>query len=252
MHLSPDMPESESLHRLRKTLAGLGNPTRGALAERFFKTGPGQYAEGDRFLGIPVPELRRLVREHRSIPPEEASLLVRSPWNEERLCGLLLWMEAWKAAKAKGLPELESRDRKRQIKTLLLEHKSRLNNWNLVDTAVPTLLGEWLLEFPDPSLLENLAASKSLWDRRIAVLATFAFIRADRFEECFRLCEALLDDPEDLMHKACGWMLREAGKRDIAALRQFLSNHASRMPRTMLRYAIEKMTPQERARWMGA
>lgn len=246
------MSASDPVAQIHQQLMSLANPTRAALAERFFKTGPGQYAEGDRFLGIPVPVLRRLAREYRHISPEAALPLVRSPWNEERLCGLLLWMEAWKAAKAKDVTMQESMDRKCQIKTLLLEHRMHLNNWNLVDTAVPTLLGEWLLDHPDPLLLESLAASESLWDRRIAILATFAFIRAGRFQEISRLCETLLSDPEDLTHKACGWMLREVGKRDIGVLRQFLSHHAASMPRTMLRYSLEKMTREERMQWMIA
>lgn len=244
------MPETATLTLLRNRLLALADPQDALKAQRFFKTGPGEYAEGDRFLGIATPELRRLAREHRTLTPEEAEALVRSPWHEERLCGLLLWIEAWKATRKRGLTIEEARLRRREITGLLLANLRHVDNWDLVDTAIPVLLGEALLEDPDPALLERLVASEVLWERRCAVLSTFAAIRAGRFEETSRLCERLLDDPHDLMHKACGWMLREAGKRDITTLRQFLSNHAHRMPRTMLRYSIEKLSPEERRHWL--
>jgi len=238
------------LARLRTQLQSLADPANARLAARFFKTGPGQYAEGDRFLGISTPRVRHLVREHRTLSPDAALELVRSTWHEERLCGLLLWVEAWKATRKPCLPPEEARGTRRRINALLLENLAFVNNWDLVDTAIPTLLGEAQLEDPDPSLLERLVASENLWERRCAILSTFAAIRQGRHGDTMRLCETLLSDPHDLMHKACGWMLREVGKRDISALRQFLSNHAGRMPRTMLRYSIEKMEEKERHGWM--
>lgn len=244
------MPETATIVRLRTQLQSLADPANARLAQRFFKTGPGQYAEGDRFLGISTPRIRQLVREHRGLPPESSLELVRSPWHEERLCGLLLWVEAWKATRKPSLPPEEAHGTRRRINTLLLENLAFVNNWDLVDTAIPTLLGEALLENPDPSLLERLIASESLWERRCAILSTFAAIRQGRYADTLQLCEVLLSDPHDLMHKACGWMLREVGKRDIAVLRQFLSNHAGRMPRTMLRYSIEKLEEKERHDWM--
>jgi len=244
------MPETAMLARLRAQLQSLADPANAQLAARFFKTGPGQYAEGDRFLGISTPRIRQLVRENRTLPPETALELVRSPWHEERLCGLLLWVEAWKATRKTSLPPEEAHATRRRIHALLLGNLVFVNNWDLVDTAIPVLLGEALLEDPAPELLDRLARSESLWERRCAILSTFASIRQGRFEDTLRLCETLLSDPHDLMHKACGWMLREAGKRDVSVLRQFLSNHAGRMPRTMLRYSIEKLEEKERHGWM--
>jgi len=238
------------MKQLRAELHAQADPVKARLSARFFKTGPGDYAEHDRFLGITVPALRSLARLHRTLPPEHALAFVQSPWHEERMLGLLLWMEAWKLA-GRSSPEA-SEDTKRRINDLLLEHRAHVNNWDLVDIAVPTLLGEWLLAHPDPALLDRLCASPVLWERRMAVIATFAAIRAGSFTDILRLCEALLCDPHDLMHKACGWMLRETGKRDTQVLRQFLSNHAPRMPRTMLRYCVERMDATERRRWMGA
>lgn len=245
------MSETASLTQLRAQIRSLADPESARKAQRFFKTGPGDYAEGDRFLGISTPSLRRLAQEHRTLSPETALELVRSPWHEERLCGLLLWIEAWKATRKRGFPIELARLRRREITAFLLQNLRHVDNWDLVDTAIPTLLGEVLLEDPDPALLERLVTSKVLWERRCAVLSTFAAIRMGHFEDTLRLCERLLDDPHDLMHKACGWMLREVGKRDIAVLRQFLSNHAHRMPRTMLRYSIEKLPPEERRHWLA-
>lgn len=241
------MSESANLARLRAQLLSIADPSDAQLAQRFFKTGPGQYGEGDRFLGITTPRIRQLVREHRGISPETATELVRSPWHEERLCGLLLWIETWKATRKPRLPQEEARETRRRITALLLSNLACVNNWDLVDTAIPTLLGEALLEDPDPAILERLVASEILWERRCAVLSTFAAIRAGRFEDTLRLCERLLEDPHDLMHKACGWMLRELGKRDAARLLAFLHTHYAALPRTTLRYAIEKFTPAQRA-----
>jgi|ERR1035437_473239 3-methyladenine DNA glycosylase AlkD len=228
----------------------LADPVQATNLRRFFRTGPGQYGEGDQFLGIKVPVVRNIVLKFPDIVPDAAVELVRSPWHEERLCGLLLWVQTWTQSSRRSSNSANAEDTKARIIELFLANRVWINNWDLVDTATPPLLGEWLLVHPDSSLLKELVTSAVLWDRRIAVLSTFAGIRANRYDDCLGLCEVLLDDDHDLMHKACGWMLREIGKRDLAVLRGFLADHARVMPRTMLRYSIERMDDDERRSWM--
>jgi hypothetical protein len=240
-----------SIRDVHRELQSLADPVQATNLRRFFRTGPGQYGEGDQFLGIKVPVVRGVVRRFPDISPDDAVELLRSPWHENRLCGLLLWVQTWKRCSLKSSSPATSENTRARIIELFLAHRDRINNWDLVDVATPILLGEWLLVHPNPPLLQELVSSPVLWDRRIAVLSTFAAIRANQHHDCLRLCEALLDDSHDLMHKACGWMLREVGKRDLAALRGFLAHHASAMPRTMLRYSIERMDQDERKTWMA-
>lgn len=223
-------------------LEALADPAQAAFLQRFFKTGPGQYGEGDRFLGIRVPAVRRLVREFRATPLHDAVALLASPWHEARLLGLLLMVERYARGDAAG---------RQAAYDAYLGHTDRINNWDLVDTSAPHIVGRHLLE-RERTVLDRLAASASLWERRIALLATHAFIRAGQFDDTLRLCERLLGDREDLIHKAAGWMLREAGKRDVRALEGFLDRHAAQMPRTMLRYAIERLPPVQRRRYLEA
>jgi 3-methyladenine DNA glycosylase AlkD len=204
---------------------------------RFFKTGPGQYGEGDLFLGVKVPPLRKLARELQPMPLAEAGELLSSGFHEARLLALLVLVGAFE----------KGDDPCRQaVYDLYLASTARVNNWDLVDASAPAIVGGFLAG-RDRGPLFGLAGSASLWERRIAVVATQHFIRRGDFADTLRLAGLLLGDREDLIHKAVGWMLREVGKRDQAVLEGFLAGHCRRMPRTMLRYAIERL-PQERRR----
>jgi 3-methyladenine DNA glycosylase AlkD len=186
--------------------------------------------------------LRRLAREVRRLSLSDAVRLLRSPIHEERLLALLILTDAYERADESG---------RAAIYRLYLKNLARVNNWDLVDCSAPRIVGRHLKERPR-KILFRLARSKTLWNRRVAVLATFYFIRQDDFGDSLRLAELLLDDGHDLMHKAVGWMLREMGKRDVAELKKFLRKHAARMPRTMLRYAIEKLSGRERQFYLRA
>lgn len=231
-----------SAKNFSKWLLARQDPERALGQARFFQVRPGGYAEHDRFLGIPVPEIRRGMRQFRDMAPRDALALVESTWHEERLAGLLCWVDAYSRAKSDSVRE--------EIVDLYLEHRARVDNWDLVDSSAHLILGPWWEAHPDSVAFWNLAKSPSLWDRRIAVMSTFHAIRHGRTDACLEICTFLLDDPHDLIHKATGWMLREAGKRDVSSLRRFLQEHATKMPRTMLRYAIEKLVLQERKDWM--
>ncbi|MDT8990986.1 DNA alkylation repair protein [Curvibacter sp. APW13] len=224
-------------------LSAQRDPAKAAFFQRFFKCGPGQYGEGDQFLGLPVPQVRSVLPAFRNLPVVECVALLQSPYNEARLLALLVLVAQYQRKRA---PDAE----RQAVFDAYLAHRDRVNNWNLVDASAPAIVGGHLLP-RDRTLLYTLAQSPVLWDRRIAVLASFAFIRAGEHADTLRLCEQLLGDREDLMHKACGWMLREVGKRDPAALRGFLDAHAHHMPRTMLRYALEKLAPEVRAAYMA-
>jgi 3-methyladenine DNA glycosylase AlkD len=230
------------LDSLVAELDGLADPERAAGVARYFKTGPGEYAEGDRFLGIRVPDLRRVARRHRDVPLEEVERLLESPWHEHRLVALLILTLRYQRADE---PERE------RIVGLYLARRAAANNWDLVDLSAPALLGLHLLHRPR-HLLYQLAAAESVWDRRIAVLSTLAFIRRGDFADTLSLAERLLGDPHHLIHKAVGWMLREVGARDEATLVRFLTRHAPRMPRTMLRYAVERLPATQRVALLAA
>ena len=222
-------------------LQQMANPEVARFLQRYFKTGPGQYGEGDLFLGIKVPPLRALARRARAMALEEVGQLLASEFHEARLVALLIWVDQY--ARQPGL--------RATIVRSYLASTSRINNWDLVDQSAPGVVGQHLLDHGDGSLdLGGMARSSWLWDRRIAVLSTLTLIRADRFGPTLQLCSQLLDDPEDLMHKACGWMLRELGKRHHGSLLEFLESHAAGMPRTMLRYAIERFPEEERQSWL--
>jgi 3-methyladenine DNA glycosylase AlkD len=227
-------------HDIERELVALGDPEDARFLERYFKTGPGEYGEGDRFLGIRVPQLRKLARSHESLSLAGCRSLLRSPFHEARLLGLLILVR--KAER--GDPT--TRDR---VHRLYLDNTERVNNWDLVDLSAPRIVGG-RLEGGDRSELDRLARSASVWERRIAILATMHFIRMGDFDDTFRVAEILLEDPHDLIHKAVGWMLREVGKRDRAAEERFLRSRYARMPRTMLRYAIEKFPKDLRERYL--
>lgn len=215
---------------VKRRLAGLANPEKAAVLQRFFKTGPGEYGEGDRFLGITVPQQRKVAHDFAGLPLTKVQGLLDSPVHEVRLTALLIWIRQFE----RGDEAL-----RRAIYEAYLASTSRINNWDLVDLSAPNIVGAWLTH-RSRAVLRRLARSRSLWERRIAVVATHAFIRRGEFEDTLALADQLLNDREDLLHKATGWMLREVGKRDHAALENFLRPRCRRMPRTMLRYAIER------------
>ena len=231
-----------------RDLRAAATPEKAAALPRFFKTGPGEYGEGDRFLGVMVPQIRAVAEAHRtSARAADVRALLASPWHEARECALFLLVDWFWTA----LPD--ERAEIHQIYMAALR-EGRVNNWDLVDLSAPTLVGEHLLDVHPARarrLLDSLARSRSLWKNRVAVVATLAFIRRHLLAPAFRQCAAALGHPHDLMHKAVGWMLRECGKRDPDALRAFLSAHWSALPRTSLRYAIERFAPAERARWLA-
>lgn len=229
---------AEEIGRRLRTLA---DSSRVPGLQGFFKTGPGEYAEGDVFIGIRVPEVRALSRSCRGTPPREAVRLLRSPIHEERLLALMLLVDAFTRGTA---------GERRQIYELYVANTARINNWDLVDLSAPQIVGGWLAD-RSKAPLTRLARSASLWERRMAIVSTLHFIRAGALEETFRISDLLLNDPHDLIHKASGWMLREAGKRDGAALRRYLAARHRQMPRTMLRYAIERFPERERQRFLA-
>jgi 3-methyladenine DNA glycosylase AlkD len=233
---TPQPPAAAVVARLRQ----LGDPDHARFVAGYFRTGPGEYGEGDQFLGIRIPVLRGLVREFRGLPLDDAAELLRSPWHEVRLFALLLLVDAY----ARGTPE--ARD---AIYRLYLDSVASINNWDLVDSSAPQIVGAHL-EAGDRGVLERLARSESLWERRIAMLATQHFIRRGDFDTALRIAEMLVDDGHDLIHKAVGWMLREIGNRDRGAAEAFLRRHHRTMPRTMLRYAIERFPPDLRQAYM--
>lgn len=222
--MSPPTPTE-----LRHELHGLADPQIAANLQRFFKTGPGEYGEGDRFLGIRVPDLRRLVRPYRAMPLEAVLDLLRSTWHEERLLALLLLVEQYRRGSA------ENRE---AVHRQYLAHTRFINSWDLVDASAEHVVGAHL-DPSDPALLMRLAASTSIWERRIAIMATFHWIKRGEFGPTLSIAERLLQDPHDLIHKAVGWMLREVGKRDLEEEEAFLATSYQIMPRTMLRCAIE-------------
>jgi 3-methyladenine DNA glycosylase AlkD len=225
---------------IQAELESLADPGRAADLQRYFKTGPGEYGEGDRFRGLRVPVLRKLAKKYRDLPLTATVGLLQSSFHEDRLLALLILIQRYYSGDA-ALQE--------EIHRLYLKHRGLVNNWDLVDASAPHLLGHYLRERPkDP--LTRLAASRVVWDRRLAVIATFDFIRQGNFDESLRIARLLLDDPEDLIHKAVGWMLREVGKRDAAAAETFLAAHYRRMPRTMLRYAIERFPEARRQAYL--
>ena len=216
---------------------------------RFFKTGKGQYGEGDRFLGITVPHIRTVAMRHLDLNPDEISRLLMSVWHELRMCALLIMVEQVKRSHKKlwlkEHSEEEGEILRRNYYQFYLRHTGKINNWDLVDLSAPTIVGEYLVDH-NREILYQLADSSLLWDQRIAVVSTIALIRRNDFADIYALSEKLMHHPHDLMHKAIGWMLREAGKKDKPRLMDFLDIHSCEMPRTMLRYAIEKFPENER------
>ena len=227
-----------------KEIQALSNRGRAHDLQKFFQTAPGQYGEGDVFLGLTVPQVRTVAKEYKAISLDEIDFLIRSKFHEVRLCGLVILTLQYKAAK--------ERKTKKKLFDLYMKAMTDgyINNWDLVDVTAP-IIGEYLIDSDDPYvLLYKLAKSKSLWQRRVSMVFTFAFIRSGDIEPTFEMAEKLLHDKHDLIHKAVGWALREAGKLNGIALRNFLAAHSHEMPRTMLRYSIEKFSERERKKWL--
>jgi len=226
---------------IRKELRRLANREIAEHSQRFFKTAKGQYGEGDRFLGIRVPVLRNTAKKYRGISVEDTFRLLKSEFHEERLLALILLVNISIKADDEG---------KKAIYKLYLANTRFVNNWDLVDSSAEHIVGAYLRR-RDRRPIYDLAVSEELWERRIAIMSTFHFIKHNEFDDTLRIAEILLADGEDLIHKAVGWMLREVGKRDIEAEERFLKKHYRQMPRTMLRYAIEKFPMPERKRYLN-
>lgn len=226
---------------LQRHLRALSDPEKARVLRRFFKTRPGEYGEGDRFLGVMVPDIRKTVREFQDTPLAEVRNLLRSPFHEERLLALLILVRQYERADER---------RRGAIYSLYLRSARFVNNWDLVDLTAPNIVGVHLRNRSRRPLYA-LARSRDLWKRRIAVLATFTFLRDGQYGDTLAIARSLLRDEEDLIHKAAGWMLREVGKRDQRALETFLRSHCRSMPRTMLRYAIERFPEAKRRRYLN-
>ena len=233
-----------SARHVNQDLQSYAKPSKAHDLQRFFKTGPGEYGEGDLFMGVVVPDTRKVARTYSNLSFAELEKLLESDIHESRLCALIILTLQFKATK-------DSKAQKKIFDFYIKQlHRGHINNWDLVDVSAP-IIGAFLIETPDPyPLLTKLAKSKNLWERRTAMIFTFAFIRAGELDPTIDIAEQLLKDQHDLIHKAVGWMLRELGKRNIDLLRQFLSTHAHQMPRTSLRYAIERMPERERKKWL--
>ena len=218
-------------------LQALSDAEKREIFPKFFKAGKGEYGEGDRFSGVTVPNIRAIAKLHKDISIEEIRELIQSEWHEVRLCALIIMVE-----KSKKKDEAL----RKELFNLYLSQTKRINNWNLVDLSCRFIIGEYLLD-KSRDILYHLAQSPLLWDNRIAIVSTYAFIRKGQLEDTYALSDLMMQHPHDLMHKAIGWMLREAGKRDSERLYDYVMSHRADMPRTMLRYAIEKFSPKERA-----
>lgn len=225
-----------NLENLISDLARLQNPAKAKILSSFFKTAKGQYGEGDIFLGITVPNQREIAKKFRDLPFPEVQKLLKSKIHEYRLTALLILVEQFRKADEKT---------KKKIVDFYLKSTKYINNWDLVDLSANHILGTYLLD-KDTPLLKKLAKSKKLWERRIAIIATFALIQKNSFDETLKIAKILLTDKHDLIQKAVGWMLREIGKRDQKTEEQFLKQHRQQMPRTMLRYAIERFDQKKR------
>jgi 3-methyladenine DNA glycosylase AlkD len=229
------------INQLRKDLKGLATPERAKASAWYFKTGPGQYGEGDKFIGLTVPQMRTVSKKYKDLRIGEIATLLHSPIHEERAVALLILAGQLKKADEEG---------KKKIVDFYLANTQYVNNWDLVDSSAGYILGEYLLDKPKGTLYK-LARSCSLWERRISIIATSAFIARGESAETLKIAELLLGDKHDLIHKAVGWMLREVGKRiDERILTGFLDKQAATMPRTTLRYALERLTPEQRSHYM--
>jgi len=230
----------DMLDQIKRDLYQLRDPDRGKNLSWFFKTGKGQYGEGDNFLGIPVPEQRKVAKKYVSLSLSELQELLNSKIHEHRFTALVILTSKYRKADESG---------KEEIFDFYFKNTENINNWDLVDLSAPRIVGDYLLN-KERSILPKLAKSNSLWERRISILSTFTFIDNNDFEDALNISELLLHDEHDLIHKAVGWALREIGKRDQTVEERFLAKHYYHMPRTMLRYAIEKFDEKKRKKYL--
>ncbi|MEA3437825.1 MAG: DNA alkylation repair protein [Thermodesulfobacteriota bacterium] len=231
---------TKSLEEIQRKLQELGNEEKAKKHQKFFKTGPGEYGEGDIFVGVTVPELRKLAKEYKTTTLKEVKQLLHSSIHEERLLSLFLLIHRY----SKG-----DEPEKKRIYEHYLKNTKFINNWDLVDSSAGQIVGDFLFD-KSKKPLYDLVKSENLWERRISIISTFYFIKRNQFSDTLKISEILLSDKEDLIHKAVGWMLREVGKRDMSIEEAFLKNHYQNMPRTMLRYAIEKFPESKRQRYL--
>lgn len=229
-----------TIRNIQKKLRQLGSEEKANILRRFFKTGPGEYGEGDVFIGVGVPELRKLVKEYPDITIKESMQLLRSLIHEERMLALLILVDKYSTG---------NETVKKRIYTLYLQHTKFINSWDLVDSSAHHIVGDFLMD-KSKEPIYRLATSKNLWERRIAILSTFYFIKHNNYSETLKISKILLTDEHDLIHKAVGWMLREIGNRHMVTQETFLKKHYKCMPRTMLRYAVEKFPEPKRQKYL--
>ena len=229
------------LVEFKKEYKELANPAQAKILQGFFKTGPGQYGEGDIFLGIKVPVLRQAIKKYYDLDFKDLHELLKSRIHEYRLSAVFILVKLFEKSNEAG---------REKIYNFYLKNSKNINNWDLVDLSAPNIVGQYLLA-KNRKILYTLIKSKNLWKRRIAVLATFAMIRKKDFKDVLKIAERLLKDEHDLIHKAVGWMLRETGKRDVKILKKFLNKHCQKMPRLMLRYALEKFSAEEKKKYLA-
>lgn len=231
------------LNRLLKELQESSNSEKAKIYKKFFKTGPGEYGQGDIFIGLTMPEIRRISGEYTNLSLVKIQKLLNSKIHEHRMSGLVILVNKYKKS---------SEEEKENIFNFYLNNTKRINNWDLVDISCPNIVGEFLLRNKQhKKILYSLARSENLWEKRIAMVSTLYFIKYFEFEDPLALAEILLSDEHDLMHKAVGWVLREIGKKDENVLKGFLKFHYKNMPRTMLRYAIEHFPESERKNYLS-
>ena len=242
-HLNPQdyVKDTSDLSKIKEDLLKLKNPQQAKILQKFFKTKKGEYGEGDIFLGIKVPYQRKISKKYSELSLENLQKLLSGNIHEERLTALFILIIKYKKS---------NENNKRKIVDFYLSNAKNINNWDLVDSSAQYILGDYLLE-KDKSILYNLAKSENLWERRIAIISTFCFIKNNEFEDALKISQMLLDDNHDLIHKAVGWMLREIGKRDILKEELFLKKYSKTMPRTMLRYSIEKFEESKRKYYLN-
>jgi len=229
-----------SITSLKQDLQALATEERAKASARYFKTGPGQYGEGDIFIGVTVPDTRKIAKKYKNINLEQIQELLKSKIHEHRLTALLILVEQFNNSNEKE---------KQEIYNFYLNHTKHINNWDLVDLSAHQIVGSHILN-KEKSILEKLAKSQNLWEKRIAIISTFEFIRKKEFKESFKIANILMQDKHDLIHKAVGWMLREIGKKDQAQEKEFLNKHYKTMPRTMLRYAIKRFSKEDKMFYM--
>ncbi|MEK7644943.1 MAG: DNA alkylation repair protein [Patescibacteria group bacterium] len=242
----------KNLKDLVRELKANANAKKSATLAKYFKTGTGEYGAGDRFLGLTVPQQRTIARAYAHLSFSDLATLAKSPIHEHRFTCTEILQLKYALAKKSPTPQDSLAEQERLAKWYL-EHARCFNNWDLVDNSARDILGAYLYQKGNTAILDRLARSANLWERRIAIISTYFFIQQGEFTDTIRICEILISDEHDLIHKACGWMLREIGKRSpigLKTLRSFLDTHAVSMPRTMLRYAIERFSASQRAKYL--